>query len=542
MKRIIWFGVFILLSLNYLFSKDDADIIIPKIDIKIDDIKKIELPVDIEFYKKSQIFITIPAPDMFEKISVDLEKTLPDILKEGEKHKPLDVAIILGYGLQNHFYADFSFFIKAFNPIISINYLREAKENLWFDINKRNPISKDDLNAQVLYGYKTFNLATDLMFYTYSFKFQDNSVYDLGIKKLLNVNLSPSIKFKYNNDITLNILNSFIFNDMNGELNDESINKNDFSYMLKAELIYNQIFLNKHFLTFKTGYEFNFLYDFLNSKIDQLDTSYVDYTFNSVEVGLGYSTTIKDMFSLKSRFDFLALFRDREFYWYLMPYLNVGYSLKEYFYTYIEGGANTVDKPKDAWLKKYNFVVLPVSLVPGYSWYAKTGIASFLSGWLKGNVDFEFVYNRDAFNWTLNDKYQTLYTFEKWSFIELNLYSGLSFYYREYISFGINFLHRFYERMFLTARDELSVAVKSVVPQAGLTFTLDFVANFVRLKTDGTPASNLYILNSSMEWSYKERIGIGVKGNNLLFFNENKFFPEYEDRALEILGYLRIAF
>lgn len=540
MKKYFFLFILIFLSALLVADEDLPEIIIPEIDIKIEDIKKIDLPVTPE-KEKNEINIQLPLPEIDDKINIDLEKILPSIEKE-IKIKALDVSLLLGYGLNHHFYADFSLFIKNIMPKVSLHYLRESKENIWFDELKKNPISKDDLNAQIAYNYKNFFLSTTGSFYSYSYKPGDNTIYDLNIKRFFYIDINPSVKFKYNNDLSLNIFNSFIFNEAQGKYEDKNVNHNNFSYFLNTQLIYNQIFLNIHSFSFKLGYNFNYLYDFLKSRNDKLLDDYSHFFFNSFNAGIDYSTVLKESFQIKGAFTFSGLFKDKEFYWYILPLGNFGYFLKEFFYAYIEGGGKLEEKPSTTWFKKYNYTFMPISLIYGNNWYAKTGVAATLPGWIRGNIDFEFAYKHITFNWKKINKVEDFYILENSRLIELNLYTGVIFNYREYINITINWIHKFYQRMFFIPQDELIILVKSIISETGLAFYLEFSANFVRFNTEYQIINNLYVLNSGLEWNYKEKIGVGIKGNNLLFFNENNFFPEYEDRALEILGYLKIAF
>ncbi|MBN2544332.1 MAG: hypothetical protein JXB50_00955 [Spirochaetes bacterium] len=541
-KQILLFFIFYVF--NIYSQQSEPDIIIPEIKLKLEDIKKIETDVKIEQSKDITLDeLKIPKPELTEKIKIDLEKTLPEIIKEPDRQKPVDAVITFGYGLNNFLFADFSLFVKQFNPNVSIHYIRESKENLWFnrpDI--KNPTSKDDLQAQVLFNYKNFSINSDVGYYSYSFKLQEKSLYDLYIKRILNVDVGPTIRFNNQNELTINIFNSFLFKDITGEVDNDDISRDAFGYILQTDIIYSQIFGSNHFLSGHAGYDFNYLYDLISSKNSKLKKDYNDYIFNNIKAGLNYSTTFKDVFSIKGSFDFLGLFRETEFYWYLLPVVNFGFNLKDYLFFYIDGGNKLDEKPDRFWFKKFDFVIYPVELTPGNHWYAKAGATAAYPGWIKGNVDFEFAYNLDGFNWDKPDKEENLYTLIKATFIELNLNAGFNFTFKDYVEILFNWTHRFYERTFLSPRDEFYAKARWGAPKIGLFFFVDFTAKFLRLDTEYNDIPNLYLMNAGIDWNYQERIGLGVKFGNILFFSKNILFPDYDEPGFEFLAYLKIGF
>jgi len=534
----------ILYVLKISAQQGAPDIIIPQIEIKLEDIKKIETDIKIEESKGITLEeLKIPKPEFTEKIKIDLEKTLPEISKEPDKQKPVDAVITFGYGLNNFLFADFSLFVKQFNPNVAIHYLRESKENLWFNrTDIKNPTSKDDLDAQILFNYKNFSINSDIGYYSYSFKLQEKSLYDLYIKRILNVDAGPTIRFKNQNELTINLFNSFLFKDITGEIDNDDISRDAFGYILQTDVIYSQIFGSNHFFSAHAGYDFNYLFDVISSKNSVLKKDYDDFIFNNIKAGVNYSTTFKDAFSIKGSFDFLGLFRGTEFFWYLLPMVNLGFNLKEYFYFYIEGGNKLEEKPDKFWFKKYDFVIYPIELAPGSHWYAKAGATAAYPGWIKGTVDFEFAYNLNAFNWDKPNKDENLYSLIKATFIEMNLNAELDFTFKDYVEILLRWTHRFYERMFLIPRDELYAKVKWGIPKIGLFFFVDFTAKFLRIDTEYFDIPNLYLLNAGIDWNYQERIGLGAKFGNILFFSRNIIFPDYDEPGFEFLIYLKIGF
>lgn len=543
MKKI--FVIVFLLTTVFIFSKDDLPLILlPDIDILIDDVKELEVSIISEEQKLSKLlFEPLPVPDFTEVIRVDLEKTLPEKIDSPEKQKPIDALILFGYGLNNYLYMDFSIFVKQFNPKISIHYLRESKENLWFDRPYLNNVySKDDLQTELVFTYGVFELGAELGYFAENYDLQEKSVYDSLTKRILNLDIGPSLKFNNQNDITLRVLNSFLFTNSEGDTDNKQVKRSDFDYILEADIIYSQIFGSNHYLTSNIGYDFNLLNTYNSDGKKDLKYNNEQYFFNNIKAGINYTTTIIDAFQIKVLTDFLGMFRSTEFFWYLMQYSRFGYSLMDFFHCYVEGGSELIKKPDRFWFEDNDFVIFPAEITPGYHWFVKTGIKGSFPGWVSGNVDFEFAYDMNAFNWTKSSDEEHLYTIKKYSYYEINLGTGIDFNVKEYFNITINWMHYFLERTHFVPRDELKIIFKWNIPKIGLSFFIDFYGGFYRLNIENALMENIYQMNTGIDWNWNERIGIGVKFNNIIYFQNHQNMFGYDEPGFEFLSYVKIGF
>ena len=220
-----------------------SEILLPEIDINIQDMKEIH----VDTLEDSGEFLNIELdplvkPEITQSIKVDLEKTLPAKLDAPDKKKPVDAQIKFGYGANNNMVADFSVFIRELNPNIAVTYSRRAKDNFWIDEpRRRNYYSTDKLTADVNYAKSFFSLDTNLGFYSNVNSLQNQSIYQNMGKKLLNLDVTPSLKFGAKSELSLALHNSFFFTDLNdGE--SEVINyKNGFDYFLESNIVFSQV-------------------------------------------------------------------------------------------------------------------------------------------------------------------------------------------------------------------------------------------------------------------------------------------------------------
>ena len=105
MKKLkIYIILLCLLKIN-LFSQDDIPTInLPKIELEIEDKRKIEVELKSEEIKMDfTLFTEIEKPEFTSLIKVDLEKTLPERVESPDKQKPVDAIVTFGYGLNNNF-------------------------------------------------------------------------------------------------------------------------------------------------------------------------------------------------------------------------------------------------------------------------------------------------------------------------------------------------------------------------------------------------------------------------------------------------------
>ncbi len=542
MKKIV-----ILLFIGILFKlypQDDNVLIqLPTVDIKIEDTKKMELSVKPEEQKlpENMETVNIPRPDLTETIKIDLEKTLPGKIELPEVQKPIDALITLGYGLNNYFFADFSIFVKALNPNIAVHYLRESKEAfLFYNANTKNPSSLDDLSIEMIYAYKILGLGSELGYYDYSYKLQDKSIYDQLTKRIINADLSPSIKFNHQNDLTLRVLNTFLITNYLREAS--SLKRLDFGYLLNTDLVYNQIFKDSHLLTVHSGYDFNYLDKYINGDNKLIRSDYKKVFNNNLKAGVTYSTTIAGFFSIKASTDFIGMFKDTDFFWYILPFANLGLSYQNYFHFYVEGGASQSVMPDRYWYKNNDYVVYPLNAVPGYHWYVKTGIKGSLVGWINGFADYEFAYNQNGLDWKVTNAKENLYDLTIRSFYEMNLTGGLDFQVREYYEFKVSYTHHFMDKMHFTPNEEIDANMTWHAPKIGLSFFLDFNAGLFRLDLDNKYFGNLYLLNAGIDWSWHDKIGVGAKFNNILAFQDYEIMPGYVLPGFEFVSYVRLGF
>ena len=559
MDRLVLITFFVLtFSLFRIFGDPIPTIILPTIDVEITDEKKILLDIN-----PSGLFIldlandNVENPNLASNIKFDLEETLPNKIDSPDRQKPVDAIFIFGYGLNNNLLADLSLFIKNQNPKASISYLRRSMENYWIDKpNDKNSMSLDDLKSTILFNYKNFMLNADLGFYGKTYNLQDESIiYNALRKKAFNFDLTPSIKIDSTSSISLDFFNSFLINNCDGK-DGIDVNRNEFSYLMDANINYSKIFGLKHFLSGYVGYSFNYQGDFTSGEyIDPKDPDGnvfkgkgANYFFNHIRAGANYSTIIKESFLIKGGFGFLGIFRDKEFFWYLMPYIRFGYSFKEYFHYYLEGGVSNIKKPDIYWYKENDFVTFPIDAVGGYKFYGKTGLKGFLLGWFSGYTDFEFSYNMSGFRWDIISKEENLYTLKSIDYFSLILHAGIRFTYKEIVEVKIEWQHNFwyFENMWqelpLNSRDSLKILSKFAIPKTGLSFTLDFIGEFYRKDLDDNIMNNIYLMNVGIDWSMQNSFGVGIKFDNILYFQKYQIMPNYDEPGFSFTVYVKLGF
>ena len=189
---------------------------------------------------------------------------------------------------------------------------------------------------------------------------------------------------------------------MNNDGKDDLL-RNDFDYVLNSDLVYTQVFGLSHFFTASVGYDFNYLSKNINKSYLTLKEVDKNSFFNNIKAGLSYSTMIKDAFLIKVQTDFLGMFRNEQFFWFVLPYLKFGYSYSDFFHCYVEGGSTAVKKPDQYWFRENDFVSFPIDTISGYHWFVKTGVKGSVLGWFSLFSDFEFAYNMDGNNWKLEN-------------------------------------------------------------------------------------------------------------------------------------------
>lgn len=563
-KMLLLIIIFVIFYIQNIFSTDTKnngglDIVLPDIDLKIEDKKELSFAIALNDIKLPDIEVNyLPKPNFTKTIKVDLETTLPKSIDSPEKQKPVDALIIFGYGLNNMLFADFSIFVKNYNPKISIRYIRKSLENFWIDRqNVKNSSSMDDLNAEILYTYKRFNLNGDIGFFSNFVGLQDKSIFNGITKRILNLDVAPSLKFKYQNDLTFRMMNSFIFSNYDGTADAPSIFRNDFDYFLKSDIAYTQVFFDNHFFTLDLGYHFSYNRSNTNGNIGSFTGRLTDTFYNSIRAGISYSTTIIDSLLFNVSTKFVGLFKGTTFWWYLFPDMEFGYSVQDYFHCYIKGGGKLNNEVDDSWYKNQLYTIYPDQITPSYHWFAKTGVSSGLTGWFNVNTDIEFAYNMDSNlqteDWSLSTTEENLYILTKRApFFQLILSAGGIFTAKDIFSleikFSHNFLNGFFDTMSFIARDNIEAKAVWSVPKIGLDFIVEFKALLYRLDPNNIEFGNIYLLDTSIDWNWNERIGLGIKVKNILYFMQNFLnqkqynTPNYEEEGLGFLAYIRIGF
>ncbi|HPO48721.1 MAG TPA: hypothetical protein PLO89_00205 [Spirochaetota bacterium] len=544
MKRYIIF-LFTIFNFFIFAEEDNPSIILPKMDITIEDKKDLNLALDIKDIKIKDLTVDIVLrPDLTESIKIDLEKTLPQRVDNPEKSKPVDAIIVFGYGLNNNIYADFSIFIKNINPKISINYLRNSMETYWIDdINKKNSYSLDDLNTNLLFSHKNFTFGSELGYFAKSYSLQGKSNYSSLKKKILNIDLGPSIKFNFQNDLTLRVLNSFLFMNNEGK---EDLLRNDFDYILNADLVYAQVFALSHFFSASLGYDFNYLSKNINK--DYLDLKQADEKsfFNNIKASVSYSTMIKDSFLVKLNTNFLGMFRNSEFFWFIFPYAKLGYSYSDFFHCYVEGGTVEIKKTDRYWFQDNDFVSFPINVVSGYHWFVKTGIKASVLGRFSIFSDFEFAYNKDGNNFKRESYIENIYTLEKKEYKEIIVSAGFDFNYKQIVDIKIAYYFSPNNEYFFVNTFEpvhkISAEMKFSIPKTGLSFLLDFQSKINRFDSENNPMNHIFLLNATIDWNWQERFGVGSKFNNILYFQRHSVVADYEEPGFGFLVYLKFGF
>jgi len=543
MKKLkIYIILLCLLKIN-LFSQDDIPTInLPKIELEIEDKRKIEVELKSEEIKMDfTLFTEIEKPEFTSLIKVDLEKTLPERVESPDKQKPVDAIVTFGYGLNNNFLVDFSIFIKDINPQVSIKYLRDTRETAWIeDFNKKNQIYLDDLKSEIIFSYKKFFLGSEIGYFSKSLSLQDKSIFSNLTKRVINFDVVPSLKFNYQNDLSLRLLNSLIFN--NAFNNDSTLTRNDFAYLLNSEILYSQVFSTNHFINARIGYEFNYQEERKKGSKDDFKEEYINFFYNNIKAGIEYSTIIKDSFLINAKVNFLGFFKNSDFLWFILPFFKFGYNYFDYFSCYIEGGGDLIKKVDHNYVKENDYIIYQAESTPGYKWYGKTGISAGISEWFSVNNDFEVIYNMWGNDWKLASNSERLWMFTKRDYLEINLYASISFTYKKFIEIKSEWIHYFYERGYFEGRDSLYILFKAGIPKSGLEFFIDFIAKFLREDNNGNDIGNIYLMNAGIDWNFKERFGLGIKFNNILYFQKHTIMPPYEEPGFEFIAYIKIGF
>lgn len=521
-------------------SSDEPQIKLPQVDINIEDKKdlKTDLSYNIDELLKVEVD-SIIKPEITDSIKIDLEKTLPDRIDSPDKIKPVDALIKFGYGLNNNLAADFSIFIKEFNPLIAVTYSRRAKDNFWFEErNRRNAYSSDVLNADLTYYKSFFTLNSNIGYAGKSYSLQNQSIYSSLDKKILSLDLNPYIKFNSRNDLSLIVHNSFFFNNTNDGKTTDMAYRNDFDYLLDADLIYSQVIMNNNYLSFHSGYEFN-LFDSLTDSIVKKSSRYL---FNNAKTGISYSGILKDTFSLNADFDFEGVWRGNEFFWYILPTLKLGYNFKDYMSCYVEGGSSMLQKPGREWFAEHEFVVVPEEIIPGYHWYGKTGIKGMFAGFITGYTDLEFSYNHNGTGWELLSLEEKLFSLVQRDYFSLKLNAGVSASYRQYVKFTTKWSHEFLDKAKMEAADTLNARIDFGIPKVGMGFYAEFNGSFLRKGIDNESINNIYHVNAGLSWSYMERFGLGADFCNIAYFQRDQIKTYYDEPGFEFIVYMKIGF
>lgn len=542
MKKIflVLVPVFFVFSM-YAQSDDDIPIMnLPEVSIDIEDRREVFFDIfDDETNLLDLEIDRIEQPDFTDEIRVDLEKTLPQQIVDKDSGGSVDALIKFGYGLNNYLLADFSIFIKEINPKIAINYLREAKEQYWVDFpDERNPYSKDELTSELYFQYNLLSLNANLMYFNESIYLQEESVYDDLTKRLLTIDLSPSIKFKYQNDLTLFVNNSFFFTDAISSGSDIFNKRFNFDYFLDFDLIYSQVFLINHNFSVHGGYEFYSYRQTAQGVLENTDP----YFGHLIKTGATYSGLFKDSFLLRANLDFYGYIQEEKFNWYLIPNLRAGYNYLEFFQCYIEGGAKYLGKQNRQWFTDEQYAVMSKDLLPGYRWYAKTGVKSMVSNWFEAETDLTFNFDWDGFDWRLTSDEERLYTYEKREKYELNINTEMKFNYKQYFETSVSYKHYFLDRSRFNASSQSGIKIKAGIPNVGLSFTTDFEMHFYRKDIDDNTMPPLFLLNAGLDWSYKELFGFGIVAENLIYIDRYQRKTGYDEPGVELLIYLKIGF
>jgi len=417
-------------------------------------------------------------------------------------------------------------------------------ETYWIDkIDKKNFYSLDDLKTNILFSYKNFSFGSELGYFGKSYGLQEKSNYNLLRKKILNIDLGPSIKFNFQNDLTLRVLNSFLFMNNDGK---ENLLRNDFDYILNADLVYTQVFALSHFFSANLGYDFNYLSKNINKNYLTLQETNEYLFFNNIKAGISYSTMIKDAFLIKVQTDFLGMFRNNEFFWYVLPYAKFGYSYSDFLHCYVEGGATQVKKPDQYWFRENDYVSFPLDTVSGYHWFAKTGVKGSILGWFSIFTDFEFAFNMDGNNWKLENSIENIYTLEKKQYKEITISTGIDFTYKQIVDikltyhFSPNNEYFFVENF--SPMHKITTEMKFLIPKTGLSFLIDFQAKINRYDLNNNLMNHIILLNASIDWNWLERFGVGAKFSNILYFQKHQIMQEYDEPGFGFLIYLKFGF
>lgn len=521
-------------------SASEPDIRLPQIEINIDDRKGFETDLIIIGTSSFQLdYEPILKPDLSEIIKIDLEKTLPERIENPQRVKPVDALIKFGYGLNNNLLVDFSIFIKNFNPLISINYSRIARDNYWFEERNRKVFySLDNLNADITYTNNLFTINTAVGYTGSNYSLQNKSIYNTLDKKILSLDINPFIKFNSKNDLSLVLQNSFFFNNLT-DSHEKTINfRNDFDYILKSDIIYSLVINNDNYLSLNTGYDFGFI-----STLSEGFSEYEKQIFNNqFKTGANYLGILKDSWLMNLDFTFRGYWKDEDFHWYILPQARFTYNLKDFMTTYIEGGAEYKDLPQKDWMVLNDHSVYPMDIIPGYNWFAKTGIKTSFAGYISAFTDIKFSYDKNGFAWNILSADENIYTLKQQEQYSLILSAGLNAAYRQLVKFTLKWDHEFLELKPFTAGDSLKTRVDLGIQQAGLSLYTEFEGLFRRVNHKNKGMNNIYLLNAGIDWNFQERFGVGADFRNIIYFQKHQYKTGYDEPGFEFTVYIKAGF
>ncbi len=530
-----------LLSLSFMYSDE---IELPELNLNLIDNKtfNIEILNDQAAFPVLKYSI-LPRPSFSEEIKLDLEKILPDKSETVESQKPVNAQLNLGYGLNNELLVSFALFLSDMNPKISLNYIRKTYERNRIDRpdDTSSASSIDHVSVGLISNYKQFSVFGKLDFFNKNYGLQGlSAAYNEQTKRLINLDISPSFKFNNRNELTYKLETDIIM--IENSPNESFKSLNQFTVFVRNDFLFTQVFTDNQVLQATLGYNFNYMNNSENDRNYYFYGNISDIFYNEIKTTLSYQTIIKDAFLIQGLLDIRFLFRDTTFHWYINPFVKLEYNLHEYFSCSVEGGSLINERPDENFILKNDYSLLSTKVLPGYRWFADTGLTASVLEWFKITTNFEYAFNMSGTNLTIIDPNQRLVSHINREFHELNINAGLFFTVKGILNIKASWEHRFLEVPAYTGRDRLSAEIRCTFSNVGIDFFVDGKFDFVVRDYAGILMGNKYEVGTGFDFSKNEAFAIGFKFSNIAFQQEQRTIAGYFDRGINGIIYIKIGF
>ncbi len=539
-NRIITF-LFIYIPLIAIGSEID----LPEINLSIIDNRSFEITVSgIEGSIPELELNILPEPDFTEDIKVDLEQILPDISENIENRKKVNAQVEVGYGLNNELFLSMALFLTEANPQISLTYLRSTYDRnrieLANDFSSRSSI--DHITAGIITEYNRFNLYANFEFFNKSYGLQNLSEHFAAqTKRIITTSITPTLNFNFQNQLNYKLDVAAVM--IENQPVSSSINSlNQFEVLLRNEIAYSQVFGDNHIFQVSAGHNFAYINSSLNDSMLYFtgDTSNIFY--NEIATKASYRTVLAESFMIIGEIDIRLLFIDTEFFWYINPYTKFEYNYEEYFSCFIEGGSIINERPDEKFIIKNDYTTISHRVNPGYRWFAKTGLSGSLVEWFKLTTDFEYAFNMNGLDYEVQSDNIRLASIYNREFHEINLEASFLFTFKGVFNIKAEWKHFFLDRTAYTGQDQLNLEIKTIFKTIGIEFYADATLDFNTIDHNRNSTGHKFMIGTGFTFSNGESFAIGIRLNNIGYFQEQKTIGGYNDRGINGIAYIKIGF